>query len=61
MTDFAVCDYCGKPRRLTDAGVLERHRTPTIVVSKAAIPSVGRGSSRPWCSGSGKAPRRREA
>jgi hypothetical protein len=60
MTDFAVCDYCGRPRPLTSAGVLVRHRTPTIVVSRPAIPSVGAGRKKPVCSGSGKPPRRVE-
>jgi hypothetical protein len=55
----AVCDYCGRSRRLTAAGLVERHRV-SIPVSASAVPTVGRGRVRPWCSGSGKPPRRRE-
>lgn len=54
-----VCDWCGKLRQLDHAGMLVRHRI-SIPVSRAAVPTVGRGRVRPSCSGSGKPPRRRE-
>jgi hypothetical protein len=55
----AVCDWCGRTRPLTAEGLIARHRV-SIPVSATAVPTVGRGRVRPWCSGSGKPPRRQE-
>jgi hypothetical protein len=55
----AVCDGCGRTRQLANDGTVTRHRV-YIPVSRSAVPSVGRGRVKPWCSGSGKAPRRVE-
>ena len=54
-----VCSGCGRTRRLAEDGTITRHRV-FIPVSRSAVPSVGTGRVKPWCSGSGKQPRRRE-
>jgi hypothetical protein len=56
---IAICDWCGKLRKLDASGLVVKHPV-SIPVSRSAVPSVGRGKVKRTCSGSGKPPRRRE-
>jgi hypothetical protein len=55
----AICDHCGKIRRLTADGTIAKHPI-TLPVSRAAIHDVGRAQVKRTCSGSGRPPRRVE-
>ncbi len=56
MSAHATCQHCAKLKRLTSAGVIERHYL-TLDVSRRAVPTVGRGRVKRLCSGSGRPPR----
>ncbi len=56
MTTHALCDYCAHLKRLRADGTVATHYV-VLSVSRRAVPTVGSGSVKRVCSGSGKPPR----
>jgi hypothetical protein len=54
---MGLCRGCGRLKRLRTDGTVPEHAV-AIAVSRRAVPTVGAGSVKARCSGSGQGPRK---